>query len=289
MLHRGQGIIVHLNPADVAFCRQAQDQNALELFSNIKIEPDPNVRAGRLRSDYASGPRRIFHGNAPLAYCRGACARTIKMKTLLSENLIDFDKLHKALHRVDLLSLPGLGSAAFRSYRRIIRPQSRHRRNLRHSHKQMAAAFSPRSSAFATEILFLLPLEHFEGIGPGDRVTARSTPRYISLGPSILGRVLDGLGRPIDGKGPLVGNDKRPLDSHSPPPLSREKITQPLSLGIRAIDGMLTCGKGQRVGIFAGSGVGKSVLLGEMASASQAQINVRGTGRRTRQRGTAFS
>jgi flagellum-specific ATP synthase len=122
--------------------------------------------------------------------------------------------------------------------------------------------------------LILLPLEHFEGISPGDRVSARSDERKVNVGYGLLGRVLDGLGRPIDGKGPINSGEFRRLDSKSPDPLWREKINKPLATGIRAIDGMLTCGKGQRVGIFAGSGVGKSVLLGEMANGSTAKTNV---------------
>jgi flagellum-specific ATP synthase len=117
-------------------------------------------------------------------------------------------------------------------------------------------------------------LEHIEGITPGDAVTARTTPRYITLSENILGRVLNGLGEPIDNKGPLTGTDKRAFDAGSPPPLSREKITRSLALGIRSIDGLLTCGKGQRVGIFSGSGVGKSVLLGDIANSSEATVNV---------------
>ncbi len=127
---------------------------------------------------------------------------------------------------------------------------------------------------FRSDHLVLLPLENTEGIKPGDSVTAMDKPRYINLDENILGRVLDGLGRPIDGKGPLTGTERRPLDNMSPPPLSREMIKKPLSLGIRSIDGLLTCGKGQRIGIFAGSGVGKSVLLGEIANASEATVNV---------------
>jgi flagellum-specific ATP synthase len=127
---------------------------------------------------------------------------------------------------------------------------------------------------FHNDHLILLPLEHIAGISPGDTVTARTTPRQITLSDSILGRVLNGLGEPIDDKGPLSGTEKRSLDTDSPPPLSRTKISEPLSLGIRAIDGLLTCGKGQRVGIFAGSGVGKSVLLGDIATSSEADVNV---------------
>ncbi len=127
---------------------------------------------------------------------------------------------------------------------------------------------------FQNDHLILLPLEHIEGISGGDTVTTRTTPRYINLSENILGRVLNGLGEPIDEKGPLMGSEQRALDASSPPPLSRKKINQPLALGIRSIDGLLTCGKGQRVGVFSGSGVGKSVLMGEIANSSEADVNV---------------
>jgi flagellum-specific ATP synthase len=129
-------------------------------------------------------------------------------------------------------------------------------------------------AAFHHDNLVLLPMEHIEGISPGDKVTALTDPRSINLSENILGRVLNGLGEPIDNKGPLTGTDNMPLDASSPGPLSREKITCPLALGIRSIDAILTFGRGQRVGIFAGSGVGKSVLLGDIANSSEADINV---------------
>jgi len=94
------------------------------------------------------------------------------------------------------------------------------------------------------------------------------------LSEKTLGRVLNGLGEPIDGKGPLPSGEKCPLDVSSPPPMTRGKITRPLALGIRCLDGILTSGRGQRVGIFAGSGVGKSVLLGDIAVSSDAAVNV---------------
>ncbi|MBN1973736.1 MAG: FliI/YscN family ATPase [Sedimentisphaerales bacterium] len=127
---------------------------------------------------------------------------------------------------------------------------------------------------FHNNLLILLPLEHISGISPGDTVTTLSAPRYILLSEKVLGRVLNGLGEPIDNKGPLEGKDKKALDANSPPALSREKISKPLALGIRSMDGILTCGKGQRVGIFAGSGVGKSVLLGDIANSSEADVNI---------------
>ncbi|MHC4715796.1 MAG: EscN/YscN/HrcN family type III secretion system ATPase, partial [Planctomycetota bacterium] len=120
----------------------------------------------------------------------------------------------------------------------------------------------------------LVPLEEMGSVAPNDAVVPVSAPRLILLGESILGRVVDGLGRPIDGKGPLRGAEQRRLDRASVPPLSRKKITQPLVFGIRCLDGLLTCGKGQRIGIFSGSGVGKSTLLGEIARVSEADVNV---------------
>lgn len=122
--------------------------------------------------------------------------------------------------------------------------------------------------------LLMVPLENVDGISPGNEVLANNRPRSIKIDYQILGRVIDGLGNPIDGKGPLFGQDTLELDNKSISPLQRRKIEEPLSLGIRSIDGLLTCGKGQRMGIFAGSGVGKSVLLGEIANSSQADINV---------------
>jgi flagellum-specific ATP synthase len=127
---------------------------------------------------------------------------------------------------------------------------------------------------FQEDLRILLPLEGVEGITPGAPVLVRSTPRYITLGDGLLGRTLDGLGNPIDGLGALQGSTRKSLDRASMLPLDRAHITQPLEFGIRVLDGILTCGKGQRMGIFSGSGVGKSRLLGEIARASKADVNV---------------
>jgi flagellum-specific ATP synthase len=127
---------------------------------------------------------------------------------------------------------------------------------------------------FNHELRVLLPLESIDGIAPGDAVGVRREPRRLALDESVLGRVLDGLGRPIDGKGPLAGRHMKSLDGAIPPALERKPITEPLAFGLRVFDGLLTCGKGQRMGIFAGSGVGKSTLLGEIARASEADVNV---------------
>ncbi|MFW5840907.1 MAG: FliI/YscN family ATPase, partial [Planctomycetota bacterium] len=127
---------------------------------------------------------------------------------------------------------------------------------------------------FSNEHRILMPLEGVEGICPSDPVIARRGPRTLRLGPGILGRVVDAMGKPIDGKGPIGGTDVRSLEANAPAPMDRMRITEPLEFGIRSFDGLLTCGKGQRIGIFAGAGVGKSTLLGEIARSSSAQVNV---------------
>jgi len=127
---------------------------------------------------------------------------------------------------------------------------------------------------FQGALRVLLPLEGIEGIRPHDVVTPCRQAQHLQLGQDLLGRVLDGLGRPIDDKGPLAGSEFRSLTNTAPAPLSRREITQPLAFGIRALDGVLTCGRGQRMGIFAGSGVGKSTFLGEVARSSEADVNV---------------
>jgi len=96
----------------------------------------------------------------------------------------------------------------------------------------------------------------------------------VRVGDELLGRVLDGLGRPMDGLGPIHAAVEYSVSSPPPNPLSRPRIVEPLPLGVRAIDGLLTCGCGQRVGIFSGSGVGKSTLLGMIARNTRADVNV---------------
>ncbi|HEX4230576.1 MAG TPA: FliI/YscN family ATPase [Bryobacteraceae bacterium] len=119
-----------------------------------------------------------------------------------------------------------------------------------------------------------MPLEETDGIQLGDRVVARTSDARVHVGPQLLGRVLDGFGRPIDGKGPIAGAVQYDLMAKPPGPLDRENIEDRLVTGIRAIDTLLPCGKGQRIGIFGGSGVGKSTLLGTMARHSSSDVNV---------------
>lgn len=111
-------------------------------------------------------------------------------------------------------------------------------------------------------------------VGPGSEIVATDRALSTGVGEELLGRVIDGLGNPIDGKGPIVTKEVRSIYNAPPNPLDRQRITQPVRTGIRSIDALLTCGNGQRVGIFAGSGVGKSVMLGMIARNTSADVNV---------------
>jgi flagellum-specific ATP synthase len=111
-------------------------------------------------------------------------------------------------------------------------------------------------------------------VGPGSEIVATDRALSASVGEELLGRVIDGLGNPIDGKGPIVTREVRSIYNTPPNPLERQRIIHPVRTGIRSIDALLTCGTGQRVGIFAGSGVGKSVTLGMIARCTSADVNV---------------
>jgi flagellum-specific ATP synthase len=127
---------------------------------------------------------------------------------------------------------------------------------------------------FRDNAVLLMPLGDMNGIGPGSTVVAAGGYLKVGVGPGLIGRVIDGLGTPIDDKGKLAIEDYYPVSNHPPHPLLRNRIKEPLSLGVKAIDGLLTVGKGQRIGIFSGSGVGKSTLMGMIARNTKADINV---------------
>jgi flagellum-specific ATP synthase len=127
---------------------------------------------------------------------------------------------------------------------------------------------------FRADRTLLMPLSEMSGISYGDEVVSRGRLFSVGVSESLLGRVVDGLGHPIDGRGPILAAQERLVHGHAPRPMERPCISEPLPIGVRAIDGLLTCGKGQRIGVFGGSGVGKSVLLGEIAKNTQASVNV---------------
>jgi type III secretion protein N (ATPase) len=129
---------------------------------------------------------------------------------------------------------------------------------------------------FTKDEVLLSPLGEMTGIGPSSEVIPMRMPMQIKVGPQLLGRILDGLGNPLDEdtKGPLVLEENYPVINPPPDPLKRQMITEPLSVGVRCIDGVLTVGKGQRMGIFAAAGGGKSTLLGMLSRYAVADVNV---------------
>jgi FliI/YscN family ATPase len=131
----------------------------------------------------------------------------------------------------------------------------------------MVAGFQERG-------VMLLPIGELEGIQPGATVAPLGRPLYVGVGEGLIGRVLDGLGRPIDGRGSVGPVQMRSLYADPPSPLDRPPVTTAFTTGVRAIDGLESLGRGQRVGIMAGSGVGKSVLLGMIARGASSDVNV---------------
>lgn len=120
----------------------------------------------------------------------------------------------------------------------------------------------------------VMPYDELTGVARGDAVRCLSTSQHVPVGMALLGRVVDGFGRAIDNQGDILAQDYYPLLNAAPSPTSRKRITEPLGTGIRAVDALLTCGQGQRMGIFAGPGVGKSILLGMVARYTSADVIV---------------
>ncbi|EGR2794602.1 flagellum-specific ATP synthase FliI [Vibrio navarrensis] len=129
---------------------------------------------------------------------------------------------------------------------------------------------------FSGDNLFLMPSEQITGILPGAKVTPLTGESGLPVGMELLGRVIDGVGNPLDGLGPIYTEHRASFNAQPMNPLARKPITEPLDVGLKAINGLLTVGKGQRIGLFAGSGVGKSVTLGMMTRGTTAQVVVVG-------------
>jgi flagellum-specific ATP synthase len=137
-----------------------------------------------------------------------------------------------------------------------------------------AAAISAEVVGFRENRVLLMPLGDVSGIEPGNRIVVERERPTFGVGPGLLGRVIDGLGTPLDGGGAIVAERETALYGQPINPLARAPIRQPLDVGVRALNALLTCGSGQRLGIFAGSGVGKSALLGMIARTTRAAVNV---------------
>jgi flagellum-specific ATP synthase len=137
---------------------------------------------------------------------------------------------------------------------------------------------------FKENIIYLMPLGNIRGVNPGSIVTSTGEQLKVPVGDHLLGRVVNGLGQPIDNKEPLISTMYRPLHANPPHSLKRQRITEPLYTGIRSMDTLCTCGKGQRMGVFSGSGVGKSIMMGMIARGTSADVTVIGLiGERSRE------
>lgn len=186
----------------------------------------------------------------------------------------DFDKLLAHLQDVELTTLHGRITAIVGLLIKAVVPQVKMGEIC--IIKREGAPLLAEVVGFTQEEVYLSPLGEMTGIGPSSEVIPTNLPLHIKVGQGLLGRCLDGLGQPLDEDthGPLVLEETYPVINTPPDPLTRQKITEPLSVGVRCIDGVLTCGKGQRVGIFAAAGGGKSTILAMLARYSKADINV---------------
>ncbi len=187
---------------------------------------------------------------------------------------IDFEKYHRAMEKADLVKVIG---KVVQVVGLIIEAQvqgvSVGDLCVIRIEKEGRDAFA-EVVGFREQRVLLMPLGSTSGISPGSQVLAAGKPLMVKVGPSILGRVLSGLGEPIDTKGPLVEEKETPIYAEPPDPVRRPRVSEVLRVGVKAVDGLLTIGRGQRMGIFAGSGVGKSTIMGMIARNSEADINV---------------
>ncbi|MFQ5962955.1 MAG: FliI/YscN family ATPase [Candidatus Scalinduaceae bacterium] len=183
-------------------------------------------------------------------------------------------KYHHRLKRLDTMRLTGSLSRSTSLLMESLGPEVPVGELCKLTTKTYNKSVLAEVVGFKDKRTLLMPIGDTNGISPKSEVIATGQPLNIKLGTSLTGRILDGLGNPMDNKGPFHYDEIRPVYSQPPAPLERRLITEYISTGVRAIDGLLTCGKGQRLGIFAGSGVGKSTLLGKIARSSMADVNV---------------
>lgn len=185
-----------------------------------------------------------------------------------------FDKLLSHLEDVELTTMHGRITEAIGMLIRAVVPQVKLGEMC--LIKREGEPLAAEVVGFTKDEVILSPMGDMKGIGPSSEVIPMRMPMHIKVGPQLLGRVLNGIGQPLDEdiKGPLLATETYPVFNLPPDPLKRQLIQQPLSVGVRCIDGVLTCGKGQRVGIFSAAGVGKSTLLGMISRNAVADINV---------------
>jgi type III secretion protein N (ATPase) len=192
----------------------------------------------------------------------------------MMEQSPSFDKLISHLEDVELTTVHGRITEAVGMLIRAVIPQVKMGEIC--LIKRQGEPLAAEVVGFTKDEVILSPLGDMKGIGPSSEVIPMRMPMHIKMGPNLLGRVLNGMGQAIDEdvKGPLVLEESFPVINPPPDPLKRILINKPISVGVRCIDGVLTCGRGQRVGIFSAAGVGKSTLLGMIARNAVADVNV---------------
>jgi flagellum-specific ATP synthase len=187
---------------------------------------------------------------------------------------IDLAKYHEQLRKMDVLKTSGKVTQIVGLVLEASGLKSSIGETCRIVSRNEETSIDAEIVGFKEGKALLMPLGELRGIGPGAKVVATGEEFKVPVGECLLGRVIDGLGRPIDGKGPVKTKVFYPVYNNPPDPISRKKVEHPVATGIRSIDGALTVGKGQRMGIFSGSGVGKSTTLGMIARNTSADINV---------------
>lgn len=187
---------------------------------------------------------------------------------------LSFEKLEESLDRVELTTVHGRIVEVVGLLIKAVIPRAKMGEVC--MIKREGPPLLAEVVGFTKEEVFLSPLGEMGGVSPESEVIPLNTPLHIKVGNALLGRVLNGMGDPLDEKekGPLLLEESYSVINPPPNPLTRKKITEPLSTGVRSIDGVLTCGEGQRVGIFAAAGGGKSTLLGMIARYAKADVNV---------------
>lgn len=190
--------------------------------------------------------------------------------------LINFAPYYRAIERANTICLDGKVARVIGLIIESIGPQASLGELCKIYRRNTDEPVLAEVVGFRDNFVLLMPFGDLEGINPGAVVRATGSVLRVPAGDQLLGRIIDGTGEPIDDKGPIITDAKRPITAKSPHPLKRQRITEQILTGITAIDLFASCGKGQRMGIFAGSGVGKSVLLGMIARYSSSTVNVIG-------------
>jgi flagellum-specific ATP synthase len=277
-LVRGQeSIRIKVHPDDTDVIENLHKEMLPDAGDHIQVVPDHHMERGGclIETDFGMIDARIDQQLTAIAnHLQGMMNRQGSVETGGGEGISDFNLFHRRIESTATIKASGFVSKVVGLVVEANGPAVQL--------GSMCDIFSSGQSrpipaevlGFRDRTVLMMPLEEIRNIGPGSRVVAREDKAAVDVGRGLLGRVIDGLGHPIDGKGPLSTENSYPIYAKPVNPLLRQRIRKPLDLGIRCINGLLTVGCGQRMGIFAGSGVGKSVTMGMIARNSQADVNV---------------